>query len=71
MSARSMLNPNLAMAWALSGFAFLYAGDLDAAKQRLDRYKQLSPADPFALYLRCRLQLGRVAASAITSRRWR
>ncbi len=43
-----MLNPNLAMAWALSGFAFLYAGDLDQAKRRLDRYKQLSPADPFA-----------------------
>ena len=42
------LNPNLAMAWALSGFAHLYAGNLDEAEQRLERYRQLSPADPFA-----------------------
>ncbi len=42
------LNPNLAMAWALSGFAHLYAGGLDEAEDRLERYRQLSPADPFA-----------------------
>ncbi len=42
------LNPNLAMAWALSGFAHLYAGKLDEAERRLERYRQLSPADPFA-----------------------
>ncbi len=42
------LNPSLAMAWALSGFAHLYAGDLDEAQRRLERYRQLSPADPFA-----------------------
>ena len=42
------LNPNLAMAWALSGLAHLYAGRLDEAERRLLRYRQLSPADPFA-----------------------
>ena len=42
------LNPNLAMAWALSGFALLYAGRFDEAEQRFKRYRELSPADPFA-----------------------
>ncbi len=42
------LNPNLAMAWALSGFAQLYAGKLDEAERRFERYRQLSPGDPFA-----------------------
>jgi DNA-binding SARP family transcriptional activator/TolB-like protein len=42
------LNPNLAMAWALSGFAHLYTGRLDEAELRLARYRQLSPGDPFA-----------------------
>jgi len=42
------LNPNLGMAWALSGFAHLYAGKLDEAASRFDRYRELSPADPFA-----------------------
>src|SRR6185312_1309528 len=45
------LNPSLAMAWALSGFSHLYAGDLAEAERRLDHYKQLSPADPFAFQL--------------------
>jgi tetratricopeptide (TPR) repeat protein len=36
------------MAWALSGFAHLYAGNLGEAERRLERYQQLSPADPFA-----------------------
>jgi len=42
------LNPSLAMAWALSGFAHLWAGNLEEADDRLQRYRQLSPADPFA-----------------------
>ena len=45
------LNPNLGMAWALSGFAHLYAGDAAQAQRRFDHYKQLSPADPFAFQL--------------------
>ena len=42
------LNPNLAMAWALSGFAYLYLGDWEEGERRLLRYKQLSPMDPNA-----------------------
>jgi DNA-binding SARP family transcriptional activator len=42
------LNPNLAMAWALSGMAFIGLGNLNEAERRLDRYKQLSPMDAAA-----------------------
>lgn len=42
------LNPNLAMAWALSAFTYLGLGDWDEAQRRLDRYKKLSPMDPGA-----------------------
>jgi DNA-binding SARP family transcriptional activator/TolB-like protein len=45
------LNPNLAMAWALSARAFAYAGDPDQAVRRSKRYKQLSPHDPHAFFL--------------------
>ncbi len=44
------LNPNLAMAWNLSGLAFAYSGDLDEAERRIDRYKALSPVDPQAFF---------------------
>jgi len=42
------LNPNLAMAWALSAITCAYAGQLDEADHRIKRYKQLSPMDPYA-----------------------
>jgi DNA-binding SARP family transcriptional activator/TolB-like protein len=42
------LNPNLAMAWALSAMTHAYAGDPDEAERRLKRYKKLSPLDPHA-----------------------
>lgn len=42
------LNPNLAMAWALSAFTRTYAGELDEALHRAERYKKLSPLDPHA-----------------------
>jgi DNA-binding SARP family transcriptional activator/TolB-like protein len=42
------LNPNLAMAWALSAIAYAYMGDPDEAERRNNRYKQLSPLDPHA-----------------------
>ena len=42
------LNPNLAMAWALSAFTYIGLGDWDEAQRRLDRYKKLSPMDPGA-----------------------
>ncbi len=44
------LNPNLAMAWNLSGLAFAYIGDLDEAARRITRSKQLSPLDPQAFF---------------------
>ncbi len=44
------LNPNLAMAWALSAVTYAYAGDPDEAQRRNDRYKKLSPLDPHAFF---------------------
>jgi tetratricopeptide (TPR) repeat protein len=44
------LNPNLAMAWALSGVAHAYAGNLEEAEQRNNHYKTLSPLDPHAFF---------------------
>jgi DNA-binding SARP family transcriptional activator/TolB-like protein len=44
------LNPNLAMAWALSAVTHAYAGDLEEAERRNDRYKKLSPLDPHAFF---------------------
>jgi DNA-binding SARP family transcriptional activator/TolB-like protein len=42
------LNPNLAMAWALSSVTYAYMGDTDEAERRNLRYKKLSPFDPYA-----------------------
>ena len=42
------LNPNLAMAWALSAATRAYLGDTDEAERRINRYKRLSPLDPHA-----------------------
>jgi DNA-binding SARP family transcriptional activator/TolB-like protein len=44
------LNPNLAMAWALSAVTYAYAGNLEEAERRNDRYKKLSPLDPHAFF---------------------
>jgi TolB-like protein len=44
------LNPNLAMAWALSAVTHAYAGDLEEAERRNNRYKKLSPLDPHAFF---------------------
>jgi tetratricopeptide (TPR) repeat protein len=44
------LNPNLVMAWNLSGVAYAYLGDLDEAEKRINRYKKLSPLDPSAFF---------------------
>jgi DNA-binding SARP family transcriptional activator/TolB-like protein len=44
------LNPNLAMAWALSAVTHAYAGNLDEAERRNRRYKKLSPLDPHAFF---------------------
>jgi len=39
-------NPNLAFVWALSAPTCCYIGQPDLALQRLDRYRDLAPADP-------------------------
>jgi len=44
------LNPNLAMAWALSAITHSYLGDADEAERRINRYKALSPLDPHAFF---------------------
>ncbi len=44
------LNPNLAMAWALSAGTYTYLGEYTEAKKRMARYKQLSPLDPHAFF---------------------
>jgi tetratricopeptide (TPR) repeat protein len=44
------LNPNLAMAWALSAITHAYRGDADEAERRNRRYKALSPLDPLAFF---------------------
>jgi TolB-like protein len=44
------LNPNLAMAWALSAITYAYMGDQEEAERRNNRYKKLSPLDPHAFF---------------------
>ena len=44
------LNPNLAMAWALSAVTHAYLGSVAEAERRNLRYKKLSPFDPFAFF---------------------
>jgi DNA-binding SARP family transcriptional activator/TolB-like protein/Tfp pilus assembly protein PilF len=44
------LNPNLAMAWALSAITYAYMGDADEAERRNNRYKALSPLDPLSFF---------------------
>jgi TolB-like protein len=41
------LNPNLAFIWALSAATFCYIGEPEAALERLKRYRDLAPFDPF------------------------
>ena len=45
-----LLNPNLAMAWSLSAFAYAYLGELDEAERRVRHYKQLTPLNPHAYF---------------------
>jgi len=41
------LNPNLAFIWALSAATYCYIGEPDTALQRLKRYRDLAPFDPY------------------------
>jgi TolB-like protein len=42
------LNPNLAFIWALSAPTYCYIGEPKAALQRLKRYRDLAPFDPYS-----------------------
>jgi len=42
------LNPNLAAAWALSAITHVLLGDAAEAERRYQRYKSLSPLDPYS-----------------------
>ena len=42
------LNPNLAFIWALSAPTYCYIGEPVAALQRLKRYRDLAPFDPYS-----------------------
>jgi DNA-binding SARP family transcriptional activator/TolB-like protein len=44
------LNPNLAFIWALSAPTYCYIGEPSLALQRLDRYRDLAPFDPYFRY---------------------
>jgi tetratricopeptide (TPR) repeat protein len=44
------LNPNLAMAWCFSGFAYSYIGEHDEALRRVNQAIRLSPADPHLFF---------------------
>jgi TolB-like protein/Tfp pilus assembly protein PilF len=41
------LNPSLAFIWAFSALTYCYIGEPDLALQRLERYRDLSPFDPY------------------------
>jgi len=41
------LNPSLAFIWALSAATYCYIGEPDIALQRLERYRELAPLDPY------------------------
>jgi DNA-binding SARP family transcriptional activator/TolB-like protein/Tfp pilus assembly protein PilF len=40
-------NPNLAFIWALSAATYCYIGEPEIALQRLERYRELAPFDPY------------------------
>jgi len=44
------LNPSLASNWALSSLTCSYIGQPDVALQRLERYRELAPLDPYSSF---------------------
>jgi DNA-binding SARP family transcriptional activator/TolB-like protein len=45
-----LTNPHFAMSWALSAITYAYIGKTAEAENRFNRYKRLSPLDPFAFF---------------------
>lgn len=56
------LNPDLAIAWALSGLTSAYLGDLAGAEQRLQRGKTLSPQHPLSFMFDTGIGMARMLA---------
>lgn len=46
------LNPNLAFVWALSASTYCWIGEPEAALQRLSRYRDLAPGDPYSYFFK-------------------
>jgi TolB-like protein/DNA-binding winged helix-turn-helix (wHTH) protein len=44
------LNPSLAFTWALSAATYCYIGEPELALQRLERYGELAPLDPYSSF---------------------
>lgn len=44
------LNPSLAFIWALSAATYCYIGEPEVALQRLERYGELAPLDPYSSF---------------------
>ena len=44
------LNPSLAFIWALSAATYCYIGEPELALQRLERYGELAPLDPYSSF---------------------
>lgn len=51
------LNPNLPLAWVLSGLAHVYAGHHDEAVRRIEQARRLSPFDPHSFFFDMALTL--------------
>ena len=65
-----MVNPNLAMAWNLSGVTHAYLGDWEEAERRINRYKKLSPHGPARLLLRHRVHHRGADQARLRNQRW-
>ncbi len=51
------VNPNLAFVWALSAPTYCYIGEPAAAMQRLSRYRDLAPFDPYSCFFEAAFSL--------------
>src|SRR5262249_30351531 len=45
-----LLNPSSAFSWGLSALTYCYIGEAEAALQRLKRYRELAPPEPYFSY---------------------
>jgi adenylate cyclase len=55
-----VLNPNLPMAWLLSGWVKVYLGEPEVAIERMTRAMRLSPRDPFSFVAYTRIGFANV-----------